>query len=107
MPDSMHTFGRYTENMQVAFGENFSNLVLFVALLSSCVNLGTGDMQCHIKIFRSEVGQMKILVRVCTRLGSDAISISITGGALARGVCLSTFLLNIINIKRKTWAWKL
>ena len=61
-----------------------------------------------IKIFRSEVGQMKILVRVCTRLGSDAISISITGGALARGVCLSTFLLIIIiNIKMKTWPWKL
>ena len=47
MPDSTHTFGRYTENMQVAFGENFSNLVLFVALLSSCVNLWKGEMQCQ------------------------------------------------------------
>ena len=54
-----------------------------------------------IKIFRSEVGQMKILVRVCTRLGSDVISISIMGGTLSRGVCLSKLLLNITSPSRR------
>ena len=44
---------------------------------------------------------MRILVRVCTRLGSDVISISITGGALSRGVCLSKLLPNITSPSRR------
>ena len=48
-----------------------------------------------------KVSQTRILVSVCTRLGSDVISISIMGGTLSRGVCLSKPLLNITSPSRR------
>ena len=69
----------------------------------------SGDRHQYLFLY-FKVSKMRMLVRVCTRLRSDVISIGITGGTLSRGVGLSTPVLNSIIITQtwgKSWSWKL